>query len=706
MDNKKSTGRTAFESLIIIAAFWLSALFIWKNLENAALVFPAAFCGSVLVLFSWRSPTRFKTAISWCFRFRWLLALLLFCLCVCLRIHGSSVGVYDEVLPTQTAEEETTLFGISRGVRSDEFGVQTPTAFSQYGNQYKLYSNQMSISDTNMVLDYYSPVKDLTAIGKPLMWGYLLFGNEIGLSWYWCGIEILLFMTALEMCLILTRKARLVSFLGGTMIALSPEIQWWVLPHMPIVILYAMGLFCIGYSFFTVNTTFWKWFYALLACIAVIGFALSIFPAFQVPCVYIILALLTGCLWRDRDSITFTRREWYRIAVPLLTAGAILFRFFYLSLDDFDLLLNTVYPGRRVSTGGIWSVSALFTDISSFFLPYKDITYANNCEVSTYLHFAPFFLLMMPRINIYLKEKPNSNLVVGKTLFGILIVEIIFMLVGFPRFLAEITLFRFCNRMDSIYDWTAVIYTVWGISVLLQYPEILSKKEKVLYPIGYGVFCSFLIDVNLRNYFAQYRFHGYLWFGNVLIVLALMAFVIILLLAAFRRKRLMAATIVSLMLFSGATVNPIEKGVGAIYNHPISRTISEIAQQEPESRWLCADCSFLLSNYTMANGVKVLSATNFYPDLDKWVILDPDGKYEDVYNRYANQTATIGEEESSVELIQADLLSMKLNPEAIKEMEIQYLLSAVDYRELLSKYDVDCEYIDGQDGYNIYRLSY
>lgn len=48
----------------------------------------------------------------------------------------------------------------------------------------------------------------------------------------------------------------------------------------------------------------------------------------------------------------------------------------------------------------------------------------------------------------------------------------------------------------------------------------------------------------------------------------------------------------------------------------------------------------------MANGARVLDATNFYPDNAKWEILDPDKEYEDCYNRYANMVFffTDGEE--------------------------------------------------------------
>lgn len=177
MRNNVDKVSTAPERLLILAAVWACETFIRRALPNAALILPLAGLVSALLLLAWAFPARVKTAAEFCSRCRWALALPVFCLCVCLRLHGSSIGVYDEVFPTQITAEESTLFGAPRWIRSDEFGVATPKYFSQAANGYALYSQQMSLSPTNIVLDYYSPVRDWTILGKPMAWGFLLFGN-------------------------------------------------------------------------------------------------------------------------------------------------------------------------------------------------------------------------------------------------------------------------------------------------------------------------------------------------------------------------------------------------------------------------------------------------------------------------------------------------------------------------------------------------
>ena len=704
MQIRKISVSAAAETVLILTAVWACAAFIFLFLPNAKPVLPTAGLASVLLLLARLFPAKARQAAEFCFRHRWVLALLVFLLCAGLRLHGSSIGVYDEIFPSQIIGQESTLFGEPRWIRSDEFGVATPKYFSQAANGYRLYSQQMSLSATNMVLDYYSPVWDWTILGKPLSWGFLLFGNEIGLSWYWCGEIILLFMTALEMCLILTERQRLTSLLGAFMIALSPAIQWWVMPHMPPVILYSMALFCLGYWFFTAKTRLAQWSAAGLAAVAVTGFALSIFPSFQVPCAYTVLLLLIVCLRRDRAQLSFTRRDWPRIALPA-AALLILGSFFLRSRDDLSLLLNTVYPGRRMCLGGYGTIATLFTDLTSFYLPYKDVAFSNNCEVASYIHFAPLFFMLSPYLLPALKRARDSGWTVGAALAGILSVQCVYMLIGFPQWLAEISLLRFCNRMHEVYGWTATLFTVWGLSTLVRHPDLLRRWTRILLPLLYGAVCLLLLDQPRREYFAQLVFHD-VHLGTPLVMLTLAVIVCILYFALFRRQRLLSAALLLIMLISGATVNPLERGIGAVTNHPVSEAVSRLAAQEPESRWLCTDSVFLLPNFLLANGAKVLDATSFYPDPEKWAILDPSGQYEELTNRYANQCAELTEGESSVELLNPDYIKLWLNPASLKALGIRYLFTPADHTDLLSDYGIACSYVTGQDGYDIYRLDY
>lgn len=695
---------TKAELMLILAAAWICAAFIYFFLPNAVLVFPITGCTSFILMVAWAAKKRTDTALKLCFRYRWILALLVFLMCLCMRLHGSSIGVYDEIFPTHLVGKTSALFGKPRWIRSDEFGVATPAFFSQAANHHRLYSHQMSLSPMNMVLNYYSPVWDWTIIGKPLSWGFLLFGNEVGLSWYWCMEIILLFMMAFEMCLILTGR-RLSALLGAIMVTFSPAIQWWFMPHMPLVILYSMSAFCSVYWLFTASSPLFRWISAGLFLITGLGFVLSLFPSFQVPCAYTVLILLAVCLWRDREKIRFTRREWLCILLPTAILLLILCRFFLFSKEDISLLLNTIYPGRRVSLGGDRRIYDLFTDLTSFFLPYQDVSFSNNSEASTYIHFAPFFFLLSPYLLPTLKKMHDKSWIAGSALWGILLVQIVYMSIGFPQWLADITLLRFCNRMYAVYGWIATLFTIWGLDVLMQNPNLLSQKVKFFLPPLYGCICLLTLDEPRMKFFSSFTFQG-IPLHKFLIFLTVLGIVCTLYFAIFQKNRLLIASVTLAMLFCGATVNPLMRGIDPVVDHPISKTVAQIAETEPESRWLCTDSVFIIPNFLMANGAKVLNATNFYPDFEKWAILDSSKQYEDIYNRYANQCTELTEDDNSVELLHPDSIKILINPETLKVLGIRYLFSSIDHTELLSKYGITCAYVTGHDGYGIYRLEY
>ena len=122
-------------------------------------------------------PEQAEGVADACFRYRWVIAAVVFAACVSLRVNGESAAYFDEFLPTRSSGTESTVFGMARPIRTDDYGVATPAFFSQHYNGYGRYSDRIGISPTNMVLDYYAPVFDWPALGKPLTWLHAGWGS-------------------------------------------------------------------------------------------------------------------------------------------------------------------------------------------------------------------------------------------------------------------------------------------------------------------------------------------------------------------------------------------------------------------------------------------------------------------------------------------------------------------------------------------------
>ena len=641
------------------------------------------------------NSNKFNNFIKW----RWLIALIAFILCLIFKLHGSSIGMYNTFLPTVTDQKEAdkySVIGTDRAIRSDEWAVQVPTFFSQYYNDYNVMSEQMSVGGENMILDYFAPVKSIVTLGKPLNWGYLFFGNEVGLSWYWCGQLILLFMTAFELFMILTNRCVKASVFGSFMIALSPCIQWWFLPHMPIVFLYGMALFDIGYYFFTAKKKWLRWLMTIIAGPIVLGFALSIFPSCQVPVAIIVVVLLIMCLIRDKRSIEFSPKQWYRIAIPMVFVCISMGYFIINYSNDLMAEMNTVYPGKRVSVGGDNGVTDLFTALSSIFLPYRDINVANNSEASTFIQFAPFFIVLFPKIARFYREKDDRDLFVGKAIFIMILVQVFFMCAGFTTILSQITFFKYINRMKIPYGWLAVIFTVWCIYAIWKYNGQMFKKwEKILYPCLFGgLYCTFITDELTQYVSVKY----------ILAEIVLFVFILISVMIQFRK--LTSCLIIGVMCIAGITVNPIRHGISPITNHPISQFIESTSKNEPDAKWIAVDVNFTLNNFIMANGAQVVNGTNFLPDFDKWKLLDKANLYEESWNRYAHQLVTIVDDSTSVALEQNDSIHVYLNVEDLKKMDIEYVFTQTDILGLISDHNMECDEVFEQDGYHVYQISY
>ena len=137
----------------------------------------------------------FDRTVDTLFAYRWPIAVVLFALCVIFEISGSSFNVMHGLLGEAP---DRTLFGVARDIRSDEYLVNTPQAFSQYWNHFGWFSSIVRAAPTDMFIVYGQPVLDPAVVFRPFHWGYLLFGMARGLAFFWSGRLIFLFMVSLE----------------------------------------------------------------------------------------------------------------------------------------------------------------------------------------------------------------------------------------------------------------------------------------------------------------------------------------------------------------------------------------------------------------------------------------------------------------------------------------------------------------------------
>ena len=629
-------------------------------------------------------------------KYRYLVALILFIILVIFKVSGSSIGVYNNYFPSEgkTSESEV-LLGESREIRSDEWMVHTPYYFSQYYNNYQKNSNFMSLSGQDMIIGYNAPIKDISLLAKPLTWGYIFLGNEYGLSFYWCLKIIIFTLASFEVCMIITKKNKALSVLGAFLISYAPAMQWWFVPHICDVFLWGTTLLALGYHFFTAKKRWLKNLCTILLPLAACVFVLALFPSCQIPVGLIAITLLVVFLVRDKNDITFKKKDIFRIVFMAILALIILGYTIIGSKEAIELLYNTAYPGKRVSLGGDYTLDKIFTNLTTLFLPYKDSNVLNNCEVSTFIHFAPFFLMLFPLMKRKLKIHKDNNLLVGKTLFIILIIEIFFMLIGIPETLAKITLFSYINRMDIVYGFTATLFTIYMFYNFFKYKDLVTLKQFIIALVIY-LFC-YLLFINKENL---------LYMPIYIYLFEIIVFGVILIAIYNRRKYFSLSLIFLLLVISSFTINPIRLGISPIEDHELVKACQKL-NEEDEGYFLTTN-NIQISSLLLANGVKVVNAVNFYPDMAKWTAIDKDREHEYDYNRYLHFMITLSDDnKTEYNLLQNDLLELELSLNDLAKWKVKYIVTPTNIEELnWDKNIVSYDYIENIEGYRIYKLNW
>ena len=156
----------------------------------------------------------------------------------------------------------------------------------------------------------------------------------------------------------------------------------------------------------------------------------------------------------------------------------------------------------------------------------------------------------------------------------------------------------------------------------------------------------------------------------------------------------------------GGLVNPIESGID-YYNLEPVQFVEGLVQEDPNANWIIVGDREIQDMFITA-GAHTITSVNTYPDLKKWEKIDPDHKYEDVYNRYAHMNVNLSTNEpSKFEHVpgRKDIISVTLNVNDLEKLNVTYIESYQD----LSKYstgNVEFEKIYSYGRLNIYKVDY
>ncbi len=555
-------------------------------------------------------------------RNRFVLAGSILAFAVAFELHGSSIGMWNRFVPNGHAEPP--LFGIERAIRSDEYAVFTPMTLAQsFANPAWPYFNDIPrAARTDMFSVYAQPVRHPLLVFRPFLAGHVLFGFRRGLSFFWVGRWLAILLVLYELFKLLTNGDKPLSAVASAMVALSPVVQWWgaINALAEMLVFGSLSVLCLD-RFMTGRTLRNRWISVVGIGYCGVAYAMTLYPAAQVPFAYAFGALALWTILRRAKGFHADVSTWAFAGIVVLAAAGCLAWYLRLSSESFRILADTAYPGRRFSCGGgFWKGFGL--SWGNVFFPWTDHHFenSNSFECSAFFDFFPLGLVLA--VCLFIRRKRLDAL----SLFLIAVSVFLgaFSVVGLPRWMAATTLMsRSTNgRTFVAFEFLQLLLFVRTVSLLRP-----SLRFKAAVPTA-------VVFAGLSTLLAHYAYPTYLSRLSLALVFVLSASGFFLWFRFSIHRLLAPAFFVVLAFFGGAFVNPIQRGDAGVSDSDLFRAISDIAKTDPGA-WLVEGTSFPMNQYPLLAGARTVNAGNLYPEVERWRTIDPTEQDRITWNRYA-----------------------------------------------------------------------
>lgn len=559
--------------------------------------------------------------------FAWGVALVFVAL-VGAGLTGSSLGllldrqnllVHDGVLHA----------GSPQPVRSDEWEVATPLALSQASHQppFPVVNRNLGPDGQNMLVVGMTglPVAHLSTLAKPATWGYFALDLRRALAWAWwfpffaCfGALWLLIMRLFQV------EWRLAAGLALTAAA-SPYAA--VFSGWPSYTLFfpAAALLAADAALRTVSGRHAALLGALSG-LAAAGFALVLYPAWQISLAYLFAPLALAVWWRDRRSLAWGRPQWLAAALALAVAAGILLAWWLDARDAVASVRGTVYPGQRSTEAG--------GDIDRWFLLKGLLSPVTMYRDSSLLFGASDAgsvpLLLVPALGAMALRWWSQRRIdaVGAALAGYLAVALGFMYGGFGTTLARWTLWGSTTayRFDLALGTAQLLILAWLASPP-QHGGSVPRWAPALLALAAAAHAALLVPL-LPPALAEIVPAGY-------VVLVLIATAAAGWLLAHGRHGGFFALYGALTLAATLPFNPLSTAPSAVTPAAaLTDAVAQLPAATAQRRGIAVLGARTWALSLPAAGVPVANSVFHYPQPTLWRALDPQGAQQVLYNRY------------------------------------------------------------------------
>ena len=591
------------------------------------------------------------------------------------NFNGSSLGIWNTTIePNSPVPLGNPIFGEPLPIRSDEWAVNIPRMMTGEYSNYSEFNDIVrgvrteNISASGLFLDY-------SALYNPSHWGYYLFDFAHGLSFQWSYLLIFGYLFAFELFNILTDNKPL-ALLGAALLWLSPFNIWWsITMHLlsfsaiPVLFYYAL----------TASNRIKRAIFAFMLAIAGADFCCNLYPAWQVPAGWIMLAIMVYIVVSNTDWKQYKIWDWLIVVGAVAFMASIIVRFILVDMSYINAVSSTAYPGARVDYGAE-SITKLLGYPAFILTGITNIeVYPNICEAASFVGVFPLAYVLIPYGIIASRknsDSPKKPSILWFLLFPLLLLTA-YCTVGLPPIVAKLFMMHMSTSFRAVDYLGALLVVVLIVSV--------SEIRKV----G-GLKVSEAAAVSVLSVIPAVLYSRGILTDNtshiVEITAVVFATAMTLILSKTKVPLWKAATIVTTIATACCVlaVHPLMVGTSAITDKPASLEIRKLVEENKDSKW--ASTYFIYSQYLIANGAPTVTSTNYIPNMELWEEFDPTGENEELYNRYAHiNLSLIDEGDTRFELIQADMLNLIINREDFDKLDVDFLVTVVPIDEYWSQ---------------------
>lgn len=633
-----------------------------------------------------------KKIYDFMFKHRWYIGVGLLLFVTLFKINGDSMAYYTMTIQGDKVDALSyPIFGKIRTIRSDEFLVNNPGIFASVMNNpsFEKYNTILRGTDTlNIISGVY---KGLAMIAyQPWKLIFTILPLENAFSFYFYFVPVFAFLFCMELFYIFS-KNKLVAFTGATLTIFSSYFLWWGFPNY---LLSGTATIVFFYKFINEKNIKKQIVFGLLMALSFSIFVCNLYPAWQVPVGYVYLVI---GIWMIKENFvqikSQSKVQWFIFFGSIGICILLVLNYFISTKEYIQIINQTVYPGKRVEYGSN-EIGKLLCYAQSLFFPIKDMY--NNSESGVFFCLFPLSTLL----SLYYSIKSKKKDLLSILLLTVEIPMIIYTTIGLPAIVAKLLLFTHSTsvRMIDILGFVQVILIVRLLSFY--------KDEKHIKPIVGGIVAiAFACESVL---ICKYSFPDYLNKYWMILLFILIFFLSFYLMTNYKGKGFKKFEIlISLVsICSGLCVRPISIGLSSVYAKPVAQEIQKIVSKDPTSKWVTIG-GIETPSFTVMCGAPTINFVNTYPNLKLWHTLDPDKKYEKIYNRYEHVQVLLTHEETSFELIQSDYITLNLSYKDIKKAKVKYVFTNggdcdIDFNNGYVKFDK----VYDESGVKIYKITY